>query len=275
MKTLKFRPHLVEKILAGTKTSTWRLFDDKDIQVGDSIDVFNKDNGDQFGVITVTSVAVKTLGTLEAGDWEGHERYASEEEMYKEYQSYYDNPVGPATEVKIITFTFEPKRYKKIVVVDEQDRVIGTEYMRIAIQKSFIRRAARIYVFNESGELLVQQRSKNVMKPLLLDQSAAGHVDEGETYEEAAKRELFEELGISEVTLQPIAVSLRTTNFYNGIYKVVVADDTVIAFDSEELAAVHWYEIGQLETEMRSEPAKFNPEFIELWFQLRADILTT
>ncbi len=34
MKTLKFKPHLVAQILAGTKTSTWRLFDDKNITGG-------------------------------------------------------------------------------------------------------------------------------------------------------------------------------------------------------------------------------------------------
>jgi hypothetical protein len=34
MKTLKFKPHLVEQILTGTKTSTWRLFDDKNIMGG-------------------------------------------------------------------------------------------------------------------------------------------------------------------------------------------------------------------------------------------------
>lgn len=34
MKTIKFTPELSEQIIAGTKTSTWRLFDDKDLTVG-------------------------------------------------------------------------------------------------------------------------------------------------------------------------------------------------------------------------------------------------
>lgn len=265
MKTLKFKTHLVEQILAGTKTSTWRLFDDKDIQVGDIIDVFNKDNGDQFGVVTITSVKVKTLGTLEESDWEGHERYDSEAVMYAEYRSYYGDRVSSDTEVKIIHFTFEPKRYKKIVVVDEHDVVIGAEYMRIAVEHGMIRRAARVYVFNESGQLLVQQRSAKVAKPLLLDQSAAGHVDEGESYEVAAVRELFEEVGIQGVVLQPVEVSFRTKDFYNAIYKVVVPNDQVINFDPEELAGVFWYDIEQLEAEMKSTPEKFTPAFREVW----------
>ena len=46
MKTLKFASHLVQKILSGEKTSTWRLFDDKDLQVGDGLIFVNKDTGE-------------------------------------------------------------------------------------------------------------------------------------------------------------------------------------------------------------------------------------
>ncbi|MCU0678115.1 MAG: ASCH domain-containing protein [Candidatus Pacebacteria bacterium] len=108
MKTLKFKPHLVEQILAGTKTATWRLFDDKDIQVGDIVAVFNKETGEQFGVVTITKVRIKTLGTLDESDWEGHERYESEAAMYAEYRSYYGDSVGPTTEIKLIDFDFTP-----------------------------------------------------------------------------------------------------------------------------------------------------------------------
>lgn len=154
-------------------------------------------------------------------------------------------------------------QYNKVVVVDENDVVIGSEYMMKAIRKGLIRRAARVYVFNQSGKLLVQQRSEKVLKPLLLDQSAAGHVDEGETYEQAAYRELKEELGIEGVTLMPVAISFRTSDFFNGIYKVVIGNDTKINFDPEELKQVIWYDIVDLDTEMVESPNKFTPAFIE------------
>ncbi len=64
MKTLKFSPHLVNKILSGEKTSTWRLFDDKDLQVGDTLGFIDKETGELFGNAVVTSLRVKTLGTL-------------------------------------------------------------------------------------------------------------------------------------------------------------------------------------------------------------------
>lgn len=49
MKTLKFTLQLCEQILAGTKTSTWRLFDDKDLAVGNELQFVNKETGICFG----------------------------------------------------------------------------------------------------------------------------------------------------------------------------------------------------------------------------------
>ena len=39
MKVLKFREYLVPLVLSGEKDSTWRLFDDKDLSVGDEIEL--------------------------------------------------------------------------------------------------------------------------------------------------------------------------------------------------------------------------------------------
>ena len=107
MKTLKFKPYLVDQILTGTKTSTWRLFDDKDIKVGDVLNFVNKETGVVFGIATISKVVIRTLGTLTDTDWEGHERYESEATMYAEYRSYYGDRVNQNTEVKIIHFDFK------------------------------------------------------------------------------------------------------------------------------------------------------------------------
>lgn len=107
MKTLKFTPELCQKITSGEKTSTWRLFDDKDLKVGDQIKFVNKQTGAEIGVSIITKVKVTTLGTLTDEDWVGHERYTSEVEMYETYKRYYGDKVGCDTEVKIIDFTFQ------------------------------------------------------------------------------------------------------------------------------------------------------------------------
>jgi hypothetical protein len=71
------------------------------------LNFFNKEAGELFGIAHVTQVAIKTLGTLTDDDWEGHERYESEDAMYAEYRSYYGDKVNKDTEVKIIHFDFK------------------------------------------------------------------------------------------------------------------------------------------------------------------------
>jgi isopentenyl-diphosphate delta-isomerase len=88
--------------------------------------------------------------------------------------------------------------YKKVTVVDEADNVIGAEYLLVAKEKGLLRRAARVFVFDKNGRLLLQRRSSKVFNPNLLDQSVGGHVDEGESYLEAAERELMEELNLAQ-----------------------------------------------------------------------------
>lgn len=108
MKTLKFTPELCEQILKGEKTSTWRLFDDKDIRTNDELAFVNKATGEIIGLANVERLKIKTLGTLEEEDWDGHERYVSSDEMLKQYKQYYGDGVSLETEVKIIAFVFQP-----------------------------------------------------------------------------------------------------------------------------------------------------------------------
>ena len=54
-----------------------------------------------------------------------------------------------------------------------------------------------VCVFNTKGEMLIQQRQPfKTTWPGLWDLSIGGHIEAGETSEDSAERELFEELGI-------------------------------------------------------------------------------
>ena len=64
MKTLKFKPELAELILAGKKTSTWRLFDDKDLQTDDVVSFVNSDTMEQFALAKLSEVNEKELGEM-------------------------------------------------------------------------------------------------------------------------------------------------------------------------------------------------------------------
>ena len=103
-KTLKFSPDLVPLVLSGEKTSTWRLFDDKDLKDGDEMIFIDWDGMQPFAEAMLTSVVVKPLDELSAEDKEGHEKFSSDEEMYATYSRYYKQPVGPETLVKIVRF---------------------------------------------------------------------------------------------------------------------------------------------------------------------------
>lgn len=104
MKKLKFQPHLAKKILNGEKTTTWRLFDDKDLTIGDEIELYENGIEKPFEVGKIVEIVEKPLGELTDNDWVGHERFDSEEEMYATYRKYYGPSVDEKTIVKIISF---------------------------------------------------------------------------------------------------------------------------------------------------------------------------
>ena len=105
MKTVKFRPELAQLIIEGKKTTTWRLFDDKDLQAGDVVKLMNKMTLQPFGRAVIATVEEKPLKDLNDADWEGHERFPSEKAMYAKYREYYPgHEVGPDTPVKILHF---------------------------------------------------------------------------------------------------------------------------------------------------------------------------
>lgn len=158
-------------------------------------------------------------------------------------------------------------------MVDDENKVIGAEFLFNAIEKGMIRRVSRIFVFKQSGELLIQQRSANVLKPLLLDQSAGGHVDEGETHQQAAERELFEELGINNVPVIEIDNAFRTKTFFNASYRVVIPDSVKIVFDSEEIEQVFWIQPAAVIEQMIESPKKFNPAFVETWMAFKEKLV--
>ncbi len=163
--------------------------------------------------------------------------------------------------------------YKKITIVDETDTVIGYESYLVAVEKGLIRRASVVFIFDTEGNILVQKRSAHISKPLLLDKSVGGHVDEGETYLQAAVREMQEELGLVDVPLQEIETSVRSGNFFDAIYKAVIPSDTVLTIDSHEVESVTWMSIQELDVHMNDAPELYTDHFIDTWKQLRDKLL--
>lgn len=104
MKVLKFRDNLVPLILSGQKNSTWRLFDDKNLIVGDDIELREFVTKKRFAEAKIIKVVEKRFGDLRIDDKEGHEKFSSDFQMYRTYTEYYHHSVNPDTLVKIIWF---------------------------------------------------------------------------------------------------------------------------------------------------------------------------
>ncbi len=103
-KKLRFVKELVPLILSGEKTVTWRFWDDKDLSVGDTLDLYETGEETPFAQVKVTEVFEKALGKLTPEDMLGHERFESDEEMYRTFTKYYKKEVTPKSLVKIVRF---------------------------------------------------------------------------------------------------------------------------------------------------------------------------
>jgi hypothetical protein len=104
MKTLKFRSNLAEEILRGHKISTWRIFDDKNLRIGDELELLRWESKEKFAQAKITGVREKKLGEITENDFEGHEKFTSQKEMLETYRKYYGEEVSLETVVKIIVF---------------------------------------------------------------------------------------------------------------------------------------------------------------------------
>jgi isopentenyldiphosphate isomerase len=83
-------------------------------------------------------------------------------------------------------------------IVDESDCIIGqNKRSEIYSQGLCNFRVVNAFVVNSLGKLWIPRRSaQKQIFPLCLDVSMGGHVESGETYEDALQRELEEELNL-------------------------------------------------------------------------------
>jgi isopentenyldiphosphate isomerase len=94
---------------------------------------------------------------------------------------------------------------ERVDVVDGDDRVLRRVTRREIREGNLLHRSVYILVFNTAGALFVHRRtlSKDVF-PGHWDVAVGGVVGAGEAYDEAARRELHEEVGIVAVPVRPL-----------------------------------------------------------------------
>lgn len=150
-----------------------------------------------------------------------------------------------------------------IQIVDEHNCPVGSATKQQAWREGLIHRIVRISITDESGRLLVQKRSKQKeLYPGRWDNSAAGHVDSGETYEQAALRELGEELGLRNVELEKlgdyyvdVTNDWRLMRRFTRSYKLVLKEPLpVFHLPPEEVEAIEWMDISRVKKLINSHP---------------------
>lgn len=107
-------------------------------------------------------------------------------------------------------------------VTDANDRPVVVMPIGEAGRQRLCRRVVLVALYDTAGRLCLQRRSHDkLMHPGCWDLSATGHVRAGESREDAALRELREEIGITGVRLHRIATlpaSPETTNAHVTLY---------------------------------------------------------
>lgn len=117
-----------------------------------------------------------------------------------------------------------------------------------------------VFIIDENFNVLIQKRvNTKDSNPGKWDVSCAGHVQSGEEYLFAAKRELFEELGLN-IDIEQLTFIGKTRISYSAIFhnevfyeneldKIFIyktTSSTQLTLQPEEVAAVRWITVAEL-----------------------------
>lgn len=165
-------------------------------------------------------------------------------------------------------------QWPPILIVDKQDNPIGEASMEEAQQKGLYHRIVRVHVEDKDGRILLQKRAATVATfPNCWDNSAAGHVDAGETYEQAARRELLEELGIKAKLV--VVGSYQTNdvwddkkiNRFNKVYRAIVDANTKLTPQTTEVSEVAWLTVDDIRQLIKDSPDKVTDGIVDVMKQ--------
>ena len=138
-------------------------------------------------------------------------------------------------------------------LVDEHDSIVGSSTVGECLEEGLLHRAVAIVVVRKNGKVILQERSKrDLWHPGKWTLSCTGHVKSGEGYEDAARRELREELGLASrlhlvkrYLLPPIREGPLTEREWVSLYTATT--DSPVMIDPVELESVDEYGGTQLQ----------------------------
>lgn len=159
-----------------------------------------------------------------------------------------------------------------IILVDENDREVGTIEKMEAHVKGKLHRAFSIFVFNNKGEMMIQRRALHKYHSGgLWTNTCCSHPNAGEALEEAVHRRLVQEMGF-DCELKEIKSFLYHAHLDNNLIEHEL-DHIFVGYyenepeiNKEEVEEWMWISCDELKKEINNHPEKFT-----YWFKVAMD----
>jgi isopentenyl-diphosphate delta-isomerase len=166
-----------------------------------------------------------------------------------------------------------------LILVDEADREVGhLDKARCHEGRGVLHRAFSLLIFNDAGELLLQQRSAGKrLWPLFWSNSCCSHPRRAETMDQAIHRRLYEELGLR----CPLQFLFKFQ--YQAQFDAAGAEQELcsvfvgrtsdpVRIDASEILAWRWISPEALQAELAGAGAeRFTPWFVMEWERILRD----
>lgn len=158
---------------------------------------------------------------------------------------------------------------EKVILVNEQDEQIGEMPKMEAHEKALLHRAFSVFVMNEHGETLLQQRAATKYhSPLLWTNTCCSHQRSGESNIAAGKRRLQEEMGFS-VELEELFSFVYKAPFDNGLTEHEFDHVMMGSFNDspnvnpDEVADWKWMKPQAIKEDIANDPESYTA-----WFKI-------
>lgn len=156
-------------------------------------------------------------------------------------------------------------------IVDGEDRVIGKARRADVHAQGLLHRAVHLLVQRSDGAVFLQRRSlQKDSQPGKWDSSASGHLDAGEEYAAAARRELVEELGIvaEPAEIGRLSASRETGQEFVRIYRV--EHEGPFTLHPEEIMDGGWFTPQEVAIWIQDKPETIAPCFAAVWREAKS-----
>ena len=163
-----------------------------------------------------------------------------------------------------------------VILVDENDEIIGVMEKLEAHKKGRLHRAFSVFVFNKNQELILQKRAlTKYHSGGLWTNTSCSHQRFGESTLDAGHRRLQEEMGF-DCELSVSFSFIYKTDFLNGLceheldYVLIGHYDGEIDFNPEEVCDYKYMTLNDIHNDLA-----LNPEQYTYWFKIAFDKIFT